>query len=63
MGEFSKRCPTVSFTESQPAAEYILRTQSGATTLTDLKGNIVYVSPAKTLKNMVKDVCVYISSH
>jgi len=60
IAEFSKRCPVVSFTQDQSAADFVLQTQSGATTLADPKGNVLYVSPAKNLGNMVKDVCGYI---
>jgi hypothetical protein len=62
MAEFSKKCPVVSFTQDQTAADFILQTQSGGTTLADPKGNVLYVSPAKNLGNMVKDVCKFISS-
>jgi hypothetical protein len=63
MAEFSKRCPAVSFTQNRATAEFVLETQPGSTTLTDAKGNVLYVSPAKRLKNMVKDVCGYVSGH
>ena len=60
MAEFAKKCPAVSFTQDQSVADFVLQTQSGATTLADPKGNVLYVSPAKNLGNMVKDVCGYI---
>jgi len=60
MAEFEKKCPAVSFTQDQSAADFVLQTQPGGTTLADLKGNVLYVSPAKNLGNMVKDVCGYI---
>jgi hypothetical protein len=63
MAEFMKKCPSVSFTQDQAAADLILQTQSGATILSDSKGSVLYVSPAKTLKNMVKDVCGFVASH
>jgi hypothetical protein len=62
MAEFSKKCPAVSFTQDQSAADFILQTQPGGSTLTDPKGNVLYVSPAKNLGNMVKDVCKFISA-
>jgi len=63
MAEFSKRCKVVNFTKDRGNAEFVLETQPGSTTLTDAKGNVLYVSPAKKLKNMVKDVCKYVSEH
>ncbi len=63
MAEFSKKCPAVSFTQDQASAEFILQTQSGSTILSDPKGAVLYVSPAKNLGNMVKDVCKFVSSH
>ena len=63
MGQFAKTCPTVHFTQDRAAADLILQTQRGSSVLSDAKGTVLYVSPAKTLKNMTKDVCGYISSH
>lgn len=63
MAEFSKRCQVVSFTQNRENAEFVLETQPGSTTLTDAKGNVLYVSPARKLKNMVKDVCGYVSKY
>jgi hypothetical protein len=63
MGQFAKTCPSVHFTQDRAVADLILQTQSGSSVLTDAKGNVLYVSPANTLKNMTKDVCRYISSH
>ncbi|WP_158909688.1 hypothetical protein [Granulicella sp. L56] len=62
MAEFAKKCPAISFTEDQSGADFILQTQPGGSTLADPKGNILYVSPAKNLGNMVKDVCKFVSS-
>ena len=63
MGQFAKTCPAVRFTQDRTAADLILQTQPGSSVLSDAKGTVLYVSPAKTLKNMTKDVCGYISSH
>jgi hypothetical protein len=63
MAEFMKRCPGVSFTENREDAEFVLKTQPGGSTLSNPKGEILYISPAKTLGNMVKDVCTYIAAH
>lgn len=63
MGEFSKRCPAVMFTKERENAEFILETQPGGSSLSNQKGDVLYLSPAKTLKNMAKDVCGYISAH
>ncbi len=63
MGEFAKRCPTVTFTKDRETAEFILETQPGGSSLSNLKGDVLYLSPAKTLKNMAKNVCSYISAH
>ncbi len=63
MGEFSKKCPVVAFTKNKEAAEFILETQSGGSSLSNQNGDVLYVSPAKTLKNMTKDVCGYIAAH
>jgi hypothetical protein len=63
MAEFSKRCPSVSFTQDRTVAEFVLEPQQGATSLINPKGDVLYVSPAKSMGNMVKDVCKYISSH
>ena len=63
MAEFSKKCPTVVFTTDRETADLVLATQPGATSLADRKGDVLYVSPAKTLKNMTKDICGYISAH
>jgi hypothetical protein len=63
MSEFGKRCHTVSFTKDAAAADFILETQSGGSSLSDPKGNVLYVSPAKQLHNMEKDMCAYISAH
>jgi len=63
MSEFSKRCPIVAFTKNKEAAEFILETQPGGSSLSNQKGDVLYVSPAKTLKNMTKDVCGYIAAH
>jgi hypothetical protein len=63
MAEFAKRCPEVSFTKVRENADLTLETQSGASILSDAKGNVVYTSPAKSLSNMVKDVCRYIGTH
>lgn len=63
MAEFMKRCPGVSFfTENREDAEFVLKTQQGGSTLSNPQGDILYVSPAKTLSNMVKDVCGYIAA-
>jgi hypothetical protein len=62
MAEFFKKCPAVSFTQDQSAADFVLQTQPGGSTLTDPKGSVLYVSPAKNLRNMVKDVCKFITS-
>ena len=63
MGEFARKCPGVAFTKNKDAAEFVLETQPGGSSLSNQKGDILYVSPAKTLKNMAKDVCGYIASH
>lgn len=63
MGQFAKTCPAVRFTQDRTAADLILQTQPGSSVLSDAKGAVLYVSPAKNLKNMTKDVCGYISSH
>ncbi|RXH57651.1 hypothetical protein GRAN_0961 [Granulicella sibirica] len=63
MAEFSKSCPKVTLTQDQQASFYTLQTQPGGSILADSKGTVLYVSPAKTLKNMVKDVCRYMGSH
>ncbi len=62
MSEFGKKCSIVTFTQDRSVADYILETQPGGSTLTDSKANVLYVSPAKTLKNMVKDVCGFVSA-
>jgi hypothetical protein len=63
MSEFMKNCPNLSFTENQEDAEFVLKTQPGSSTLSNVKGDILYISPAKTLGNMVKDVCRFIAGH
>ncbi len=63
MAEFGKKCPNISFTQNRESAEFILQTQTGGSTLSNPKGDVLYVSPAKTLGNMVKDVCAYIARH
>lgn len=63
MAEFMKHCPNVAFTENRDDAEFVLKTQQGSSVLSNPRGDILYISPAKTLGNMVKDVCGYISSH
>ncbi|WP_148210080.1 hypothetical protein [Candidatus Korobacter versatilis] len=62
MTAFSHDCPSVTFTTEKEAADYILQTQVGGYVLASPKGDVLYISPAKTLKNMVKDMCKYISS-
>ena len=62
MAEFSKKCPAVSFTQDQSVADFILQTQPGGSTLVDQKGTVLYVSPAKNLGSMVKDVCKFVSA-
>lgn len=62
--EFLKRCPSnITLTQDQSVAEWSLQTQQGGSMLVDKAGTVLYLSPAKTLKNMVKDVCGYLSSH
>ena len=63
MASFAKDCQSVSFTKAREDAEYVLETQPGGSTLSDQKGNVVYISPAKTLKNMTKDMCRFIAAH
>ena len=63
IGSFAKECQSVSFTKVRDDADYILETQSGGSTLSNQKGDVVYISPAKTLKNMTKDVCRFIVAH
>jgi hypothetical protein len=59
-----QRCPAnLSITQDQSGAEWLLQTQFGATMIVDKKGTVLYVSPAKTMRNMTKDVCAFISSH
>jgi hypothetical protein len=62
MAEFSKKCPAVSFTQDRSMADFVLQTQPGGTILSDPKGNVLYVSPAKNLGSMVKDVCKFVSA-
>jgi len=61
MAEFAKKCPAISFTQDQSLADFVLQTQPGGTILSDPKGAVLYVSPAKNLGNMVKDMCKFIS--
>ena len=61
MAEFSKRCPSVAFTTDRAKADYVLQTQPGGSILTTPNDDVLYISPAKTLGNMVKDVCAYIA--
>ena len=63
MAEFKKDCPNVSFTQAREKAQYILQTQPGSSTIVDQNGTVLYISPAKTLKNMAKDVCTFVSVH
>ena len=63
MGSLAKECQSVSFTKIRDDADYVLETQPGGSTLADQKGNVVYISPAKTLKNMTKDMCRFIAAH
>ena len=63
MSEFMENCPNLSFTENQEDAEFVLKTQPGSSTLSNVKGDILYISPAKTLANMVKNVCTFIAAH
>ena len=63
MTEFEKKCPTVSFTTDKSTAEFVLNPQVGGSMLMNKKGDVVYISPAKTLHNMVKDVCLYLEKH
>ncbi len=60
---FAKSCPAVTFTEVQANADYTVSANSASSTLTDRKGDVVYVSPARTAKNFVKDICRYVSEH
>lgn len=63
IGVISKRCPeTLHFTEDRSSAEYVLKPQQGSTMLLDAKGNVLYVSPAKLMGNMAKDVCKFVST-
>ena len=62
MSEFMKNCPNLSFTENQENAA-VLKSQPGSLTLSNVKGDILYISPAKTLANMVKNVCTFIAAH
>ena len=63
MGEFGKSCSDILLTTDPATATLALSSQTGASTLTSKSGDVLYVSPAKTLKNMVKDVCAYLHSH
>src|SRR6516165_522577 len=63
MSEFMKDCPNLSFTENEWDSEFVLKTQPGSSTLSNPKGDILYISPAKTLGNMIEDVCTYIAAH
>jgi hypothetical protein len=54
-------CTAVTFTTDRAAADYMLQTQPGGSVLSNPKGDVLYISPARTLKNMVKDMCKYIS--
>ena len=63
MAEFSKKCPAVTFTKNKDSADFLLETQPGGSSLSNQKGDVLFVSPAKTLKNMTKDVCGYITAH
>ena len=63
MSELSKKCPIVLFTTNRESAEFILDAQQGASSLVNQKGDVLYISPANTMRNMAKDVCRYISAH
>ena len=63
MGEVTKKCTIITFTEDKSVADFILKTQQGASTITNQKGEVLYITPAKTLKNMVKDVSGFAASH
>ena len=63
MTAFSKKCPEILFTTDRSGAEFVLNPQVGGSVLTSKAGDVLYISPARTLGNMVKDICAYVSKH
>jgi hypothetical protein len=63
MKAFGEKCQAVTFTQNKDAAEFVLNPQPGGSILSSAKGDVLYISPAKTLHNMVKDVCGYVTAH
>jgi hypothetical protein len=60
---FQKSCPVVGFTQDKASAEFVLDPQVGGSILRNAKGDVLYISPARTLGNMVKDVCRFVAIH
>jgi hypothetical protein len=55
---FARTCSEVIVTDNREAADYVLRNK----TLYKQNGDVVYVSSAVALRNVVKDVCNYVKS-
>lgn len=62
IAELAKKCSRVDAAPQRDGAQYILASQAGLATLTDQHGVVLYVSHAKTRKNMVRDVCAFIDA-
>lgn len=58
-----EKCREVTFTTDKSNADYVLNPQPKGSILSLGSGDVVYISPAMTLHNMVKDVCGYIKNH
>jgi hypothetical protein len=58
-----EKCPEVTFTTEKSNADFVLNPQPKGSILSLGSGDVVYISPAVALHNMVKDVCGYIKSH
>lgn len=64
MSIFNKRCPdVVAFTMDPAAAEFTLTPNHGGSTLSNQKGDVVYISPAYLPLHMINDVCKYLRRH
>ncbi len=60
---FVKSCPAVTVTDNREAADYVLRIDTGHSTLYKQNGDVAYISPARfKVSNLVKDVCHYVQS-
>jgi hypothetical protein len=64
MAEIMKKCPgVITVTTSTDNVDYILSPQARGSTLTNPKGDVLYISPAFKAKNLAKDVCLYVATH